>query len=180
MTELIKVCNINQYVSAYKCVWTDFYDWNIFLNKIFKPKLEAVKKYQLFESCYNNKATVKCISLGLPDRVIYNNDLSRINPTMTANAQQKVLLLQPNKLYKKRLGLRDIKAVGLRENYAELIDNEYHKEMCPMPPLEVWIKVKNWYPLGTRIEREFVKDSGIIYDATVTDIDLETKQYKLK
>ena len=30
------------------------------------------------------------------------------------------------------------------------------------------------------IEREFVKDSGIIYDATVTDIDLETKRYKLK
>ena len=30
------------------------------------------------------------------------------------------------------------------------------------------------------IEREFVKDSGVIYDATVTDIDIETKRYKLK
>ena len=49
-----------------------------------------------------------------------------------------------------------------------------------MPPLEVWIKVKNWYPLGTMIEREFQKDSGLIYDATVTDIDIETKRYKLK
>ena len=52
LTELIKVCNINQYVSAYKCIWTDFYDWNIFLNKLFQPKLEAIKKYQLFEACY--------------------------------------------------------------------------------------------------------------------------------
>ena len=70
----------------------------------------------------------------------------------------------------------------LRENYTELIDQEYHEEICPIPPLDVWIKVKNWYPLGTRIgiEREFVKDSGIIYNATVTDIDLQTKQYKLK
>ena len=83
-------------------------------------------------------------------------------------------------MYKKRTGLRDIKTVGLRENYAELIDDEYLKELCPMPPLDVLIKVNNYYPLGTRIEREFVKDSGIIYDATVTDIDLETKQYKLK
>ena len=100
---------------------------------------------------------------------------------MTVNAQQKVLFSrQPEKLYKKRIGLRDIKAVGLRENYANLIDNEYHKEMCPMPPLKVWIKVKNWYPIGTMIEREFLKDSGLIYDATVTDIDLESKWYKLK
>ena len=49
-----------------------------------------------------------------------------------------------------------------------------------MPPLEVWIKVKNWYPPGTMIEREFPKDSGLIYDATVTDINIETKRYKLK
>ena len=40
VTELIKVYNVNQYVSAYKCVWTDFYNWNTFLNKIFKAKLE--------------------------------------------------------------------------------------------------------------------------------------------
>ena len=30
------------------------------------------------------------------------------------------------------------------------------------------------------IEREFPKDSGVIYDATVTDINIETKRYKLK
>ena len=110
MTELSKVCNINQYVSAYKCVWTDFYDWNIFLNKLFQPKLEAIKKYQLFEACYENEATVKCLSSCLPDCVIYDDDLSK--PTMTVNAVQKVLSSKPDKLYKKRIGLRDIKAVG--------------------------------------------------------------------
>ena len=99
---------------------------------------------------------------------------------MTVNAVQIFLSSKPDKLYKKRIGLRDIKTVGLRENYDDLIDVEYHEEMCPMPPLEVWIKVKNWYPLGTMIEREFPKDSGVIYDATVTDIDIETKRYKLK
>ena len=83
-------------------------------------------------------------------------------------------------MYKKRIGLRDIKVVGLRENYPDLIDNEYHKEMCPIPPLEVWIKVKNYYPIGTIIEREFKKDTGYIYDAIATAFDLERKQYTLE
>ena len=39
-----------------------------------------------------------------------------------------------------------------------------------MPPLEVWIKIENYYPLWTGIEREFIKNKGVIYDATVTDI----------
>ena len=121
---MIKVCNINQYVSAYKGVWTDFYDWNIFLKKIFKPRLEAIKKYQLLEACYKNKATVQCLLPGLPDCVIYDNNLLKL--TMTVN----LFSAKPNKLYKNRIGLRDIKAVGLRENYAEFIDKEYHKERC--------------------------------------------------
>ena len=48
-----------------------------------------------------------------------------------------------------------------------------------MPPLEVWIQVKNHYPLGTKIEREFSKD-GIFWNAIVTAFDLETKQYILE
>ena len=148
------------------------------MNKLFQPKLEAIKKYQLFEACHDNEAIIKCLLSCLPDCVIYDDDMLK---TMTVNALQKVLSSKPDKLYKKRIGLRDIKAVGLRENYADLIDNKYHKEMCLMPPLEVWIKVKNWYPIGTMIKREFVKNSGVIYDATVTDdIDIETKRYKLK
>ena len=55
LTELITVCNINQYVSAYKCVWTDFYDWNIFLNKIFQPKLEAIKNI----NCLNHVTKIR-------------------------------------------------------------------------------------------------------------------------
>ena len=98
-----------------------------------------------------------------------------LKPNMTLQAQQKVLSSKPNKLYKKPIGLRDIKVVRLRENYAKLIDNKYNKEMCPNPPLDVWIKVKSYYPLGTRIEREFIKNKGVNYDAIITDIDLETK-----
>ena len=150
------------------------------MNKLFQPKLEAIKKYQLFTACKNKVAIVTCQSSCLTDHVMYEDDLSKTKK-MTANAVQKVLSSTPDKLYPKRLGLRDIKAVGLRENYADLIDDKYHEEMCPMPPLEIWIKVKNWYPIGTKIEREFPKDSGVFYDATVIGINIfKTKRYKLK
>ena len=154
MIELINVCNVDQYVSAHKCVWTDFYNWNTFLNKTFKAKLDAIKKYQLFESCFKNTGTVQCQLSGLPDSVTYNDNLLKSN--MTLKAQRKVLSSKPDKLHKKPIGLRDIKEVGLKENFAKLIDNKYHKEMCPNSTLDVWIKVKNYYPLGTRIEREFI------------------------
>ena len=49
--------------------------------------------------------------------------------------------------------------------------------MCPIAPLEVWIRVKNYYPiLGTKIEREFNKDC-IVWNTVVTAFDLKTKQY---
>ena len=57
-----------------------------------------------------------------------------------------------------------------------MIDEKYHIEICPMPPLEVWIKVTNYYPIGTKIEREFKKYTGYVYDAVVTTFNLETKQ----
>ena len=83
-------------------------------------------------------------------------------------------------VYKNRLGLRDIKAVGLRENYSKTIDDKYNNKICSMPPLDAWIKAKNYYTLGTKIKREFKENKGVVYDATVTAFDLETKQYTLK
>ena len=44
---------------------------------------------------------------------------------------------EPNKLYTERKGRRDIKAVGLYENYHDLIDEKYHNKMCPKPALNV-------------------------------------------
>ena len=87
--------------------------------------------------------------------------------------------LVPNKLYTERKGVRDIKAVGLYENYHGLIDSQYHDEMCPKPKLDVWIRVKNYYPLQTKIEREFRKN-GIVLSAVVVDFNLDTKLYTLE
>ena len=62
--------------------------------------------------------------------------------------------------------------MGLRDNYAQLIDENYNDEMCPMPPMEARIQVENYYPLGTKIEREFNKDC-IVWNTFVTAFDLE-------
>ena len=154
-------------------MWTDFYNWNNFYNTFLKAKIKAIKKHQLFASCSRNDGTIECQLSGLTNNVTYDDDL--LKPTMTVQAQCIALLLKPKELYKKSLGLRDIKVVGLRENYAILIGKKYHKDMCPMPLFKVWIKVKNYYPIGTKIERESKKDPGYVYDAIVTAFDLKTK-----
>ena len=78
---------------------------------------------------------------------------------------------EPNKLYNERKGLRDIKIVGLYENFYDLIDDKYHDEMCLKSALDVWIQVKNYYPFGTKIEREF-KKNGIVLTVVVIDFNL--------
>ena len=106
------------------------------MTTIFKVKLKAINIHQLFESCSKNEGTIECQLSGLTDSVTYDDDLLK---SMPVQVQQIALLSKPKQLYKKRIGLKDIKAVGLRENYAKLIDKKYNKEMCPMPPLEVWV-----------------------------------------
>ena len=125
-------------------VWTNFYNWNNFLDNFLKAKLRTIKKYQLLKSYSGNDGIIEFQSSGLTHNVTYDDNLLK---PMIVHAQQIALLLKPKKLYKKRLGLRDIKAVGLKENYAKLIDKKYHKEKCLMPLLRVWIKVKNYYPI---------------------------------
>ena len=51
--------------------------------------------------------------------------------------------------------------------------------MCPKPALDVWIRVKNYYPIGTKIEREF-KKNGIVLTAVVVGFDLDTTLYTLE
>ena len=51
--------------------------------------------------------------------------------------------------------------------------------MYPKPNSDVWIRVKNYYPMGTKIERE-LKNNGIGLTAVVVDFNLETKLYALK
>ena len=76
---------------------------------------------------------------------------------MLKKEQPAIVSDKPNNLYKEQKEVRDIKAVGLYENLHDLIDPKYHK-MCPKPNLDVWIQVKNYYPMGTKIEQEFKKN----------------------
>ena len=50
--------------------------------------------------------------------------------------------------------------------------------MCPEPKLDVWIQVKNYYPMGTKIERELKKKS-IVLTAVIVGFNLDTKLYTL-
>ena len=75
LAKLIQVCNTNQYFSAYKVVWTDFYNWSTFLTIYLRVKLKAINKYHLFEFCSKNGGTVECQSSALTNNVTYDDDL---------------------------------------------------------------------------------------------------------
>ena len=66
-------------------MWTDFYNWNNFLNTFLKVKLKAIKKYQLFKSCSRNDDTIECQSSGLADHITYSDKLMK---SMTIQALQ--------------------------------------------------------------------------------------------
>ena len=84
---------------------------------------------------------VECQASAITSSVTFKDDLLKMNVKVVA--QQQALSLLPKKLCKEWKKLRDIKAVGWRENYASLIDEKYHKEMYPMSLLDVWIHLKS-------------------------------------
>ena len=45
LSELIRVCNQNEYVTAHKVDWKVFEDWNEYC-EIYFNRVEAIKKYQ--------------------------------------------------------------------------------------------------------------------------------------
>ena len=124
----------------------------------------------MFQEFQKKNGVVQCYGSALTESVIVHNPLLKMN--MTSVAQQQTLFLKPNRLYTKRKGLRDIKAIGLYECYGLLNDLKYINEMWLKPLLDVWIQVKHYYPLGTKIEREFY--GGLVFSTIVDDLDLET------
>ena len=72
------------------------------------------------------------------------------------------------------IGLKQIKEVGMYDNFGPLIQLKYCTETCPYPPLSSWIAVKKLFPLGTKIEKDF---DGINYLGEVTGIQPEARTY---
>ena len=90
LTKRIKVCNINHYNN--NVCGRIFITVILCLTKVFRVKLDANKKYQLFESCYENADTVQCQLSSLADIVTYDNNF--LQP-MTVQAQQKMYSSNP-------------------------------------------------------------------------------------
>ena len=69
MSELIKVCNQNEYTTAHKVDWKVFDNWNECFG-IYFNKLEAIKKYQTFQTGNESISMIEC----------YESNLDDINP----------------------------------------------------------------------------------------------------
>ena len=128
---MIRVCNQNEYVTAHKVDWKVFEDWNEYCD-IYFNRLEAIKKYQIFQAFEEEIGMIECFESNLDDAEPVEDFI--LKPNLPSEVPSV-----PNKLYTERKGIRDIKAVGIWENYHDLIDEKYHDEMCPKPALDVWI-----------------------------------------
>ena len=175
MSELVKACSNNDYVKAHSIDWGVFYDWDTFLST-FLARLNAVKKYQIFASSEEIGAgVIQCCASDLEDAIPFN-DLLKIK-NMDQPTRIAAMNCYPAKLYTKKPGLRDIKQVGLYENYGPVIDPKYHKETCPCPPIDVFVRVKNLHPIGTRIAKKFDEQ---IFNGEIISIDIKHKLYKVR
>ena len=85
---------------------------------IYFNKLEAIKKHQIFQAGNESIGMIECYKSNLDDVVPVQDFL--LKQDLPAQIPDK-----PNKLYKKQQkGVRDIKTVGLYENFHNLIDDK--------------------------------------------------------
>ena len=59
LSELIQVCNQNEYVTAHKVNWKVFDNWNEYCDLYF-DKLKATKKYQIFQAGNEPISMIEC------------------------------------------------------------------------------------------------------------------------
>ena len=66
MSELIKVYNQNEYITAHKVDWKVFDNWNEYCDLYFN-KLKAIKKYQIFQAGNEHIGMIECYESNLDD-----------------------------------------------------------------------------------------------------------------
>jgi len=175
MSELVKACNNNEHVISHHVNFEVFFDWDAFLST-FLTRLAAVKIYQIFKSSEAiGPGRIQCRESDLADAIPFDDFLKK--KKMLQSVRIAAMKCPPKKLYNKKPGLREIKQVGLYENYGPVIDPKYHAETCPRPPLEVFVRVKNLRPIGTKISKMF---GGERFDGEIISIDVEDKIYRVK
>lgn len=95
---MIRVCNQNEYVTAHKVDWKVFEDWNEYCD-IYFNRLEAIKKYQIFQATNEDIGMIEC----------YESNLDDVDPVqdfiLKPNLPSQIDPGGPNKLYKERKGM---------------------------------------------------------------------------
>jgi hypothetical protein len=149
--------------------WHVFKNWDKYLNRIYKAKMSAVKKWQIFGSSSDLGLTKMSFrSSNVAEAETAEESLKKRG--VTDDERNIILLEQPGPLYDTEPGLREIKQVELWSKYRPLVPQQYQDECCPRPAKEVIDREKNKKKAKGKLKRDEKKVKGKLKMAPSTPI----------
>jgi hypothetical protein len=138
---------------------TEFRDWDTFVAKFAKDKLESVKKWQIFKVSDKGKGVMTKLSSNLPDAT--KEEEYFYTDKITTNQRDVIIYnVYPSPLYQQSPGLRPIKQMELYIKFRPLIREKYWSDICPEPSQEVQSKFRLVKIEKGRKKREEKKANG--------------------
>ena len=143
MNQLIPVCNISDSITPIHCSSNNFFDWDLYLDRIYKrPAAGTVNKNHIFKSVQTKPGIL--ITEIIKDENVKEQNLIKLSKSATGGQKAgRVRIINAKKLKKeKRPGLREIKQVDLYEKWGPLVPAQFRDEICPKPSDKIIKSVK--------------------------------------
>jgi hypothetical protein len=139
MQQIISLMCESEYVCAIETFETDFYDYNLLLDKLYKEFIKpGVKKWQVF-SCNkpdeNKKLSLVFCSRVLDDAVILFYPIEKTTTNREKMLHSKLVMLDAP-------GQKDFKQVELFTKFRKYVPEEWQDKTCPPPDDAVLAKFK--------------------------------------
>ena len=141
MEELMNIFNISNQVTAELCTSSDFFNWDSFLDSVYKrPGPGTVNKNHIFKSETPGILITEAVH-GIDTTT---QDLSRLRKHATGHERGgRTRKVKGCKLQlEKRPGLKPIKQCELYEKWGPLVPQQFRDDICPRPSDSIIATVK--------------------------------------
>ena len=140
MKQFIDLISDSVFVCGMEVYSSDFYDYNLLFEKIYKDlNKPGVKKWQIFSVTKpdNNDMKLSMVfrSSNLEDALVQTYPIIKTATNRDTMIRSKLVMLDPP-------GLKDIKQVELYTKYRKYVPIEWQDETCPRPAQAVLDKFK--------------------------------------
>jgi hypothetical protein len=157
MQQFLECMNSSDYVTAIEAFDYDFYDYNEFLERLYKNlNTPGVKKWQIFsvvEPQEGQQLSMLFKTSNRTDAITMNFPIIKGHPTNNRNEKltiQLAHLVAP--------GRKDIKQVELYTKFRKFVPEIYQEESCPKPDDEILNRFKIEKTEKIKIKQQKKKD----------------------